>query len=341
MVRNRRATIRDVATLAGVSPATVSLVINNTGLIGEKTTQRVCKAMQHLNYQPNIVARGLRSQKTATIGLIMTNIANLFYPSIARGVEDLANQLGYNVILCNSDEDSQKETRYIDDLLSRQVDGFLLVPTRDSLANLEKIRQGGHPIVLLDRHIDGYPVDAALVDNRQGAYSACDHLITEHGCRNLGIITGPLALTTGHERLAGYRAALEAHGIPFRDSYVYQGDFTEQAGYEGARILVENNPGIQAIFVVNNLMCIGTLNYLQKAQLAVPERISLICFDEMPWSALITPPLSTVSQFPYNLGRTAADILVQRLQGDLSPYRVSRIPTELVLRRSCGCHLHP
>lgn len=337
MKKKNHITIRDVATLAKVSPATVSHVINNTGLIGEDTTKRVERAMETLNYQPNFVARGLRSQKTATIGLILSNIANSFYPSVARGAEDAANKQGYNIIFCNTDENPEKERRYVDELISRQVDGYLIVPADKSQTNLEKLQQINRPFVYVDRILPEFPADAVLLDNYQGALDACTHFITHHGCRRIGTISGPLGLTTGRERMDGYRASLDAGQLPYQEKYVREGDFTEESGYHLAGELLRDNPELEALFLANNLMCLGALKRMKELGVRPGHDLAILCFDEMPWAALIDPPLTTISYPACRLGEVAATILIERLKGDSSAIKLERVPTELIVRHSCGC----
>jgi LacI family transcriptional regulator len=335
-VSNNLVTIRDVARVAKVSTATVSHVINNSRAVAKATRERVLAVMKELSYHPNAVARDLRRQRTETLGLIISDVANPFFPMLVRGVEDTANQHGYNVILCNTDEDAVKESRYLQVLFGRRVDGYLVVPTSGAAGALAALLERKRPLVLIDRLIEGLDTDAVVVDNVQGAYDATTHLLN-HGHRKVGVITGPLHLTTARERLDGYARALKEHGLEVEERLVRRSNFKEESGYQCAMDLLRSELRPTALFAANNLLMIGALRAFAEAGVSVPSEVAVVTFDDMPWAPFITPPMTTVAQPAYQMGAAAAQLLLERLHGRRKRPKVLRHPTKLVIRQSCGC----
>lgn len=304
--------IQDVAKLAGVSISTVSRVFNGTARVNPEISARVQAAAKQLRYQPNKAAQSLRAKKSTILGLLITDIQNPFFTTLIRGIEDVAHSNGYSVILCNSDEDPQKERQYIEVLCAERVAGAIIVPTRETPPGLDLFKERDITIVAVDRRIRDRNIDVVLVDNIRGAYEATTHLI-ENGYHRIGIITGPRTTTTGKERLEGYRRALQDAGIPHDSVLECYGSFKEESGTQCVHELLNRDSTVDALFVTNNLMTLGALEALHQRHLRIPDDIAIVSFDEMPWAALSSISLTTVTQPVYELGSTAALRLFQRL----------------------------
>jgi LacI family transcriptional regulator len=307
------ATIQDVARHANVSIATVSRVLNGTAHVNPEVVTRVRAAIEALNYQPSRAARLLRANHSSIIGLLISDIQNPFFTTLIRGVEDVAHRNGYSLILCNSDENPQKEQQSIEVLCAERVAGVLVVPTREQPRILQPFHQHRIPVVAVDRRIKDASTDVILIDNQRGVYEAILHL-HGNGYRRIGIISGPKTVTTGRERLEGYRQALKAMGLPHDPQLERYGTFKQEDGYRLTQELLDVQPSIDALFVGNNVMTIGALEAITARGLRIPDDIALVGFDEMPWAALSAISLTTVTQPVYELGSTAALRLFQRLQ---------------------------
>lgn len=329
--------IKTVAGNAGVSTATVSRVIRKYPGVREKTRKKVIKAITELNYEINAVARNLRQKKTNTIGVIVGNVLSQFYSIIAKSVEDTANKSGYNVILCNGDDNPEKELRYLKVLKSNRVDGIILTPTGKNAKYVNWLIESGTKVVLLDRLIDGVDCDAVLVDNENGAYNAVKHLIVQ-GYRKIAIINGYIDRTTGRGRLNGYLKALREAGIPRDDSLIKIGNFKKRSGINLARELLESTNRPEAIFVANLDMTLGTLITIKEMGLRIAEDIGIVGFDDPDWVLILDPLLTAVDQPVYNLGSTAAEMLIKKIENkgtiiDNKPL-IMTLNTNLIIRNS-------
>lgn len=307
------ANIQEVARRASVSISTVSRVLNGTARVNNDVKDRVLAAIEELGYRPSRAARSLRANHSTIIGLLISDIQNNFFMDLIKGVEDIALRNGYGVLLCNSDENPQRERQYLDILYDERVAGLIVVPTREQLNGLERFRERNIPIVAVDRRVKSKSIDAVLVNNIQGAREAVTHLIT-NGYQRIGIITGPKTITTGYERLVGYQQALEEAGIAHDSALEKFGSFKEESGRQATNELLALNPRIDSLFVGNNTMTIGALDALHHHGLRVPDDIALVGYDAMPWTALGSLSLTMVTQPVYELGVTAALRLFQRLQ---------------------------
>ena len=309
------ANIQDVAKHSGVSISTVSRVLNGTAKVNEEVRQRVEASMRVLNYRPNPAARSLRTNRSRIIGLLISDIQNPFFMRLIQGVEEEALRHEYSLILCNSNENPQREQQYLDVLYSERVAGAIIVPTRERIgeATLNKFRERHIPIVAVDRRVKDKDVDAVLVDNVRGAREAIAHLIA-NGYRRIGAITGPLTVTTGRDRLEGYRQALHEAGIPLDPTIERSGTFDSATGRKLTDELLEVDPPLDAIFTGNNLLTLGALDAIHAHNLQVPGDIGLVGYDETFWSSLGSLSLTTVMQPAYELGRAAALRLFQHLQ---------------------------
>lgn len=329
------ATIRDIAKRAGVSTSTVSHVINKTRHVREETRARVLEAMSELNYSPNRLAQSLRSRQTFTVGVLLPNSANPYFAEVLYGIEHTCFEHGYNVIIGNAGDDPKREVTYLKTLLSRQVDGILLISTgayddvQQQLKNYENTA-----VVLVDRPSQQKDYDEILTDNRQGGLLATHHLI-ELGHRRIGCIGGPVSLANSAERLAGYYAALDEAGITRDDALIRDGEFDYNSGYAAASHLLSLSNPPTAIFACNDLMAIGALCAAHEKGLRVPDDLSVIGYDDVTPASYSVPRLTTIAQPARDLGKLAVDRLVHRLQHmDESPQR-DTLPVALVERDSC------
>ncbi len=331
-------TLQDVARAAGVSSATVSRVLNDSGKVSPTTRQRVEAAIRRLGFRPSRVARRLRirSGRSNILGLMIPDIQNPFFSDVARGVEDYAFAHEYAVILCSSDEQAIKQNFYLHTMRSEAVDGIILPPIPGEESVVEHLAlQEGLPVVCLDRRLSTPHLDTVVVDNRQGAYEAVSRLIAL-GHRRIGIITGLPGLSTSNERLEGYLKALTENDIPVEDKLIREGNSKYDGGLLQAAALLEMPRPPTALFPCNNMMTLGALEAIHRAGVRVPEALSIIGFDDIPWAPSLNPPLTTVRQPGYELGRCAAEMLLQRIaEPKRSPTQIMLQP-ELIVRKSCG-----
>lgn len=327
------ASIKDVAAEVGVSVSTVSRAINHPDLVSPATRERILEAMRALGYSPNRLAQGLRKQTTGTIAVLVPDISNRFYTSVVRGIEDMVNDSGYCVMLCNTDENPEKEKSYFS-MLSGRVDGLVLTPVIETDGSWENKSFLECPVVFLSRQIKHISIDLVKVDNELGAFQLVSHMIGM-GFRRIAIISGPEHTTTGRERLLGYTAALESHQLEVDSSLIRFGNYTEGSGYRLAIDLVQSDPRPDALFVANDFMAVGALRALREAGIRVPDEMGIACFDEPQVSSLIEPRLTCVIQPAYELGRSAARLLMRRIQGKGGEPRKVVLPPKLQIGRSC------
>ncbi|MBW7881095.1 MAG: LacI family DNA-binding transcriptional regulator [Caldilineaceae bacterium] len=314
--------IEDVARYAGVSTATVSRVLSGKQHVSQELRERVLAAIQDLNYRPSRVARSLRIQRSSIIGLIISDIQNPFFTSIVRAVEDVAQRSGYSVLLCNSDEDTAKEMMYIELMLAEHVAGIIVSPTDSESDMYLRLLEAGVPVVAIDRRVESVEIDTVINDNVAAARRIVEHLI-DNGHRRIGAVIGVMQASTGYERYRGYRAALEAHGLPVDENLVRVGMPRSHIGYTLTKELLalENPP--TAIFTGNNLLTVGALRAIDELGLCIPDNVALAAFDEMEWMFLIKPAITVVAQPTYEMGRSAAELLMRRIaEPDRSPQQI-------------------
>lgn len=327
-------TIRDVAKRAGVATMTVSRVINNSGYVSEATRAKVEAAIAELGYVPNMLGPSLRFNQTNTLALVLTDITNPFWTTLARGVEDAAQEKGYSVILCNTDESLKKQDQYLTMLLKRRIDGFLLVPAGDKAESVRLIQKQKIAMVILDRNIPNVDVDIVRGDSFDGAYQLTRHLI-ELGHKQIVILSGPQNISTSVERVEGYRQAIEEAGLIYNSENVFWGSFSQNMGAEMARQALKITPRPTAFVAVNNFIANGAWQTIDEAGLSVPEDISLATFDDIP--ATITPhPFLTVAVQPaYEMGYKATQLLLARLLNEGPAERQEIVlPVKLFIRQS-------
>jgi len=330
--KTKMATIKDVAAKAGVSTATVSRVLNGER-VKKETKDRVLAAMEALGYRPNLVARSLKTQKTQIIGFVVPDFGP-FFMRVAEAVEEVLNRYGYNLIVCNSNEDLTREIERVQMLVERQVDGLLVVATSNSSAHLVEARNKGIPVVLVDRLVKDMQIDSVLVDNVNGAYQAVEHLVTM-GYRRIGVINGRQEVTTGEERYRGYLRVFEDYNLPVAEELIRTGDFSSQSGYVLIKELMALPDPPQAVFIANCYMAIGAMLAINELGIRVPEDLAIVAFDDMEIYRISTPPLTVVVQPMEEIGKTAAHLIYKRVSGDKSDFpQMYRLKPELVVRGS-------
>ncbi len=328
-------TSQDVAKKAGVSVATVSRVLNHSPHVSPNVQRKVLRAVKALNYQPNRSAQRLRAKRSHVIGIIISDIQNPFFTAVVRGIEDIAYKHGYSIVLCNSDEDADKEQLYINVMRAEAVAGVILASTSETNPRVHGLIAHHIPVVAIDRRIKDRQVDSVLVANAQGAFEAVTHLI-ELGHQRIGLIGLPPTRTPGVERYEGYQRALRERGLPVSRKYICWGNAKLQGGHDCALQLLDLQPPITALFVANNLMTLGALSALRERQLQIPNQISIVGFDDMPWAPLLQPPLTVVAQPTYELGQQAAELLVDRLEHQEKPVARLQLQSNLIVRGSTG-----
>ena len=327
--------IKDVADAAGVSTATVSRVLANKPHVRQEVKARVMKVVKKLNYRPNRVARSLRSQKSTIIGLIVSDIENPFFQQVSRAVEDAAHEQGYSVMLCNNDEDPDKEQRYLHLIRDENLAGIILSPTRQTADNFSETSELNIPMVVIDRRVSNVEVDNVLIDNVQAAHTITTHLI-EHGYRRIGAIFG-IGSTTGRERREGFVQALKAHDLQPSTDLVKYANPREDDGFNTTLKLLQLPEPPEAILTSNSLLAAGALRALRESKKAIPEEVAFASFDETTWAKIVVPALTVIEQPTYEIGRTATELLIKRIQDPTRSTREVTLKSKLIVRQSCGC----
>jgi LacI family transcriptional regulator len=334
----RRVTLRDVALEAGVSIKTVSRVVNREPDVNATTAVRVAEVMKRLGYRPNELARSLKGQRSRTIGLVISDISNPFMATCAQAIEGVAREHGHALILCDSHADLRTEGTYVGLLTQRQVDGLLLVPAHGHNDHLKTEQQAGLPVVALDRPAEGVQTDTVLIQNRAGARGATEHLIW-HGHERIAFVGDVRHFYTARKRLEGYKEALEAAHLKPLHSL---GAHSIEQGEAATKGFLNAPHRPTALFAANILTALGALRAIEHLGLRIPEDLALIGFDDFALAAVLRPRFTLVHQPAAELGRRAAEMLFDRLEGRGRPEpRRLVLPTELVVRESCGCPAEP
>lgn len=331
----RRVTLRDVAREAEVSIKTVSRVVNGEPLVNPATAARVSEVADRLGYRPNELARSLKGKASRTIGLIIADISNPFFADLCQAAEQVARDRGYSVVLGASAENVEAEREYVSILTSRRVDGLLLVPAPEGHGYLEDEQAAGLPIVALDRPAEGITSDVVMVENRAAARGATEHLIG-HGHKKIAFVGDSEYIYTARKRLDGYKEALEGHGL---DPVYRLGAGSVASAQRAANDLLSLPEPPTAFFAGNSLMTAGVLHAIEKAGLSMPEDVAFVGFDDFELLSVLRPNLTLVRQPTRELGRRAAQLLFDRIDGKGPPIPQNLVlPTELIVRESSGHH---
>lgn len=304
--------MKDIARLTGLGLATISSYFNG-GNVREKNRVKIEKAIEELHYEVNEVARGLKTNATKTIGVVIPELNNIFCAEIITGMEDILRSHGYATIVCDCRTDKKLEQEAVEFLIRRRVDGIINMPVDETGAHLKRFQKTGKPIVLIDRKIQEIPCDSVLVDNKKAAEDAMQ-LFIEKGHRKIGIIGGPEGIFTAEERLEGYYTALKKAGISIKNSLVYRGDYTIQGGVRGLEQLVRENPDMTAVFVTNYEMTMGAMIGVNELGIQIPEQLSMIGFDNLQFARACRPKLTIVSQPTDRIAKEIARIILEHLE---------------------------
>ncbi|CAH2214225.1 LacI family DNA-binding transcriptional regulator [Tepidibacter aestuarii] len=327
-------TIKDIAKLAGVSTTTVSKILNNKDKdISDSTRERVLNLIEEHNYRPNKIAKSLVTKKTNTIGLVIPDIRNPFFPELARGAEDKANEKGYNMIFCNTDDDSDKEEEYINMLVEKMVDGIVFTAASERGKGFQGKKKSVVPIVLVDRdvNIDGI-IGKVTVDNFMGGYEGTKHLL-QLGHEKILYLSGPLESKTASDRLKGYKKALSEFDVEFKEEYIREGSYKSEWGY---KVIKDIGTELEytSVFCGNDLIAIGAIKALKEMKLDVPSDVSVVGFDDIYMSNLIDPELTTIRQPNYEMGYKAIEILIDAIENKEKNIKHIDLSTQLVVRKS-------
>lgn len=326
-------TIKDIARHAGVSIATVSRVINGNYPVSSEVKEKVFKAIKELDYRPNAIARSLKMVSTHTIGLLVPDIANPFFMNIAKALESVIGKYKYNIIVCSTEEDEQRESEYISLLEEKRVDAILLSSSSKTNIIRDKLMMLDIPIVLIDRKISGLEVTTITDDNTLGAYMLIRHLI-DIGHKDIAIIDGPNSVSTGSDRLNGYLQAHEACGLKVITELIYSGSYTTEYGYEIATNLFNRGMTATAIFAANNLIAKGVLYAASDTKKSIPEDFSLVCFGDYEFTRLYNPSITCIIQKPEEIGKMAGEIILNKIRDKNNMPESIVIPPELFIGKS-------
>lgn len=326
---------KEIARLAGVSSATVSRVINNDPKVSLTTARRVLDVIAQHGYVQNTVARSLRMATTSTIGFLISDIANPFFPAVLRGIEAVCARHGYNLLLQNTDEAVDREKAALDTLLRSRVDGLIAILIDETGGQLDRFKAMGIPIVLVDRKASQRHYDCVTVDSVGGVAAAIRYLAAL-GHRRIATIHGIQEQTPGKDRLEGFIKGMAECNLPVIREYVVDGQFTEDGGYRGIQHLMALPNPPTAVVTANNMLTMGAYRGLRDLDVSLPDHISLVGFDDFPLAGYLTPPITVIQRPTVEMGEAAADILLQRIFNKGKGERQwVQLPTSLLVRESC------
>jgi LacI family transcriptional regulator, galactose operon repressor len=313
-------------------------VLNESAFVSADLMTRVRSAVTALGYQPNLLARSMARQKTQTLGMIVPDIANPFFPEVVRGAEDVAHTAGYTLLISSTDNDVRKEEVYLRLFLAKRVDGVILTkaPGRMPSELQRAFANAGVPVVLLARTVSGFVTDAVELDDRGAAYDGVTHLL-RLGYRRVAFVGGLRGASTSRKRLDGYRAALRDSNVRLEPALVTEGDFRVESGYRAGLELLKSRP--DAVFIANYLMTVGFMEALRQYRMRCPEDVALVTCDDYPWMDSFSPRLTTIDLPKRGLGAAAAQLLVERIAKGKGPARTIKLKNALRVRESCGCGL--
>ena len=338
-MKNKAPTIKEIAKIANVSPMTVSRAVNNSHNVREATREKILKIAGRLGYRPNRIARSLVSKKSNLISLVVANISNPFFAEISRGIEDKAREKGYHVIFSSTDDNSKNLESCVRIMREMGVDGFIIAAVSLKEPIVDELVDQDFPVVLVNRRVKKNNVNYVVVDNQKGAHLAVEHLVN-NGYKKIGIITGESSVSTGEERLRGYRKVLSAHELRFKKEYCSQGPFTQEHGKKAAKemLTLKNRP--EAIFAASDNLAWGVMDAAGELGLKIPEDLAIVGFDDTHFSSNSNIRLTTVSQRKYEMGEHGVQTLIDLIESPQPDY-INKIVLEprLIIRESCGCNL--
>lgn len=304
----------DVAKLANVSPATVSRVLSNPDLVSKETREKVMEVINKVNYKPHIVARQFRTKETKIILVVVPDITSAFFSKVLHGIEHVAVKNGYQVILGDTENDTDREQEYINLLLQKQADGMVLLTARQDKAKLEEIAEH-FPMVLACEYMDGSNVPTVSIDNISSARKATEHLI-QQGHTKIAHITGPINVVLGRDRLRGFQQAMMSHDLEIDSAYIQEGDFSFESGYNQMLKFLALETPPTAVFAFNDEMAMGAIKAVKDSNLLVPNDVAIVGFDNIKMASVIEPNLTTIDQPKYEIGKKAMELLLNLINGE-------------------------
>ncbi len=333
-----RATIKDIAAKANVSYSTVSRALNNKYGVDPDTREKVLRIADEINYLPNAIARGLVNRQTNTIGLVIPDLRNPFFPEVASGIGEAAAENGYNVFLCDSNWSKEREENYIKLLAERRVDGLIVAPIGNSIDGLKTIMKGMLPVVYVSRTPENTNHSYVVIDNIRGGFLATKHLI-ESGYESIGFIGATEDSATSDERYMGYQTAFKQYSMLIDNNFIRNGDFKQKSGYDILQKMIHNNAYPRSLFAVNDLLALGAIQAAKDAGLGVPEDIAVVGFDDIPIASLREVQLTTIIQPKFEMGRIAFDMLLEAIESSEEDHSGEKgrkviLEPELVVRKS-------
>lgn len=324
--------IKDVALKAKVSIATVSRVLNNNVSVKEDTRKRVLAAVEDLNYTPNFVARNLRKSQTKTILVLIPSISNVFYGQVLKGIEDKANEEDYNILLCNTESDIKREQKYLNLVRNNVVDGIILTSTEMSYDKIDSLSER-IPVVQCSEYNERSKVPAVTIDNKKAAYDAFSYL-TGLGYKKIGLVTSEKKYKSSIQRLDGYKKALKDAKIKFNSNYISEGIYNYKGGKDATYRLLRAEPDLEALFCISDMFAAGAISSAKELGYKVPEDLSIVGFDNVSISYMITPPITTISQPRYEIGYKAMEIILNELKNSSKETGVTILEHKLIVRES-------
>ena len=334
-----RTTIKDIANYTGFSVTTISLVLNGKAdKIPKSTKDIIFDAVEKLNYRPNQIAVGLVKKRTKTIGLVISDVSNVFFSNLAKGVEDECRRNGWNLILCNTNDLHKRDLEYIQVLADKGVDGILFCMSLDSdkkraLESVDLMKKLKMPFVMIDRFLEEVDCCSVIVNHRSGGYAATKHLL-ELGHQNIACVAGPLALEDSQHRLKGYKEALEEYGIAYDPDLIYEGNYDRESGKEAVEYILGLSKKVTAIFSFNDMSAYGVYNRLKKHNYYIPRDMSLVGYDDIFFSEILDVPLTSVSQPVYDMGVEAVQQIISEIGSGVNSRKCITFQPKLTVRES-------
>jgi DNA-binding LacI/PurR family transcriptional regulator len=334
-------TLKQIAEELGYSSMTVSRAINDQPNVSEKTKKIIKAKAREMGYTPNLVAKSLVARKTFTIGVVIPEIIHVFFPEVVRGIEEITNKFDYQLFLTNSDEQFEREKKSINALRAKRVDGLLISSSlaTDDYTFYEEIIRDGPIVVFFDRCIENLGVSCVSVDDRASMQKITEHLIGTHGCRKIAYLSGPKDVSVGKERYEGFLDAMKKHNIPVKKHYIAESGFQEKKGYNSMKELLERTADDlpEAVVAVNDPCAIGAMDAVKDAGLSIPGDIAITGFTDDIRAPLLRPPLTTIHQPAYEVGKRAAQKLIATIEKEEEHAENIEVLTTLKVRNSCGC----
>ena len=327
-------TMRDVAKKARTSVFTVSSVVNNTYPVSPKLKRRVIKAIKELNYTPNSIARSLKNKKSFLVGLIISDIEDIFFPKVIKGIENIINKTNFNMILCNTMNDPEKEKKYLQIMVQKRVDGLILFPASSSEKNLIRFLERKIPIVLIDREILSINISTVVMNDYDASFNVTNYLI-EKGHKHIGIVVFPNLISTGEKRLRGYIDALEKKGIELDQNLIKITGFKVEEAFRATNELLNLKNRPTALFTANDIMFSGAIKAINSKNLKIPDDISIITFYDFNWLKYLSPPITAVKLPTFEMGQQAAELLLEMIDSNEKKYyRKIMLKTKFIERNS-------